>query len=64
MAMAVLTMDLVERHLIVIESGQEKVWPIDDLPFSPNWHKLPASCQQKILNYVDYQQNENSISQH
>lgn len=52
MSLVVLNLDLTSRHLIVVENGQERVWPVDTLPFSENWHKLPASCHLKIFDFL------------
>jgi hypothetical protein len=58
MTLAVLTLDLAQRHLVVVENGQEKVWPVDTLPFSRNWHKLPTSCHQKLLGFLQFPVND------
>jgi putative SOS response-associated peptidase YedK len=54
MALAVITLDFITRQLVVLEDGQEQVWPIDTLQNSENWNKLSQACQRKLLNFLHH----------
>lgn len=61
MAVIAITLNFLDRHLVVLESGREQVWPLDTLPRSENWHKLSHLCQQKILNFLSDPLDVNKI---